>query len=252
MASVRPAVRVLVVPILLASLVLMGSGVMASGAASASPSSCYPPGSTSCPGKLKAVPSPVLRGGTVTVSGKGFNAGAKVSINVCNVTKITTYASNKGITGQISVQFTMPDRTPFGACKFTATGLGSNKQTLTLTVTVIVKSATNTVLKLSPAKVTYGNEQVEQESVTVSPEFPAPVPTGTVMIAEGKLITKGKKTTEGKASPLCMFTLSKGKGSCGLLAGELFPGTYYIVATYYGNLKFVGSFAKETLTVVKS
>ena len=61
MASVRLTVRVFAVSILLASLVLMGSGVMASGAASASPSSCYPPGSTSCTGKLTAIPSTVVR-----------------------------------------------------------------------------------------------------------------------------------------------------------------------------------------------
>jgi len=138
MASVRLAVRVFAVSILLASLVLMGSGVMASGAASASPSSCYPPGSTSCPGKLTAIPSRVLRGGTVTVSGEGFNAGAKVSINVCNVGTVTVTASHVGI---ISVGVTMPVKTPLGSCKLTATGLGTNS-ILTLTGTVTVKSAT--------------------------------------------------------------------------------------------------------------
>jgi hypothetical protein len=52
---------------------------------------------------------------------------------------------------------------------------------------VTVKSAaTKTVLKLSAAKVTYGDEQVEPMSVTVSPEFTAPAPTGKVTISEGK------------------------------------------------------------------
>jgi hypothetical protein len=46
--------------------------------------------------------------------------------------------------------------------------------------------------------------------------------------------------------------LLSGKGSCGLTAKDLeSAGTYHIVATYGGSLEFVGSFAKETLTVVK-
>ena len=138
-------------------------------------------------GTLTVVPSTVVRGGTVTVTGKGFSAGANVSINVCNIKKITTAAFNEALLGHINVSFKMPDNTPLGACKFTATGLGANKQTLTLTTTVTVKSAaTKTVLKLSAAKVTYGDEQVEPMSVTVSPEFTAPAPTGKVTISEGK------------------------------------------------------------------
>ena len=334
MASMRLTVRVSVVSILLASLVLMGSGVMVSGAASASPSSCYPPGSTSCTGTLTAIPSTVVRGGTVTIIGKGFNGGANVSINVCNIKNVYTTASNVGIGGQIDVLITMPDNAPLGACKVTATGLGTNTQTLTLTTTVTVKSASETgtlkvmpstvvrgetftisgkgftagadvtinvcnvkkfttvasnagiggqidvlitmphnaplgackvtatgpgtnketltltgtvtvksasetVLKLSPAKVTYGDEQVEVMSVKVSPEFAAPTPTGTVTISQGK-------------ASLCTITLLSGKGSCGLSAKEFkTAGTYKLVATYGGSSKFAGSFTKETLTVVK-
>ena len=238
MVSMRLTVRVSVVSILLASLLLMGSGVMASGAASASPLTCYPPGSTSCTGTLTVVPSPVVRGGTVTVTGNGFSAGAAISINVCNIKKVTTEAFNVGLLGHIKASFKMPDSAPLGACKFTATGLGTNSQTLTLTTTVIIKSATKTVLKLSAAKVTYGDEQVEQLSVTVSPEFTAPAPTGKVTISDGK-------------TTLCVLALLSGKASCGLTAKELkSAGTYHIVATYGGSLEFVGSFARENLTVV--
>ncbi|MGA2805303.1 MAG: Ig-like domain-containing protein [Acidimicrobiales bacterium] len=234
----RLTVRVSVVSILLASLVLMGSGVMASGVASASPLTCYPPGSTSCAGTLTVAPSPVVRGATVTVTGNGFSAGAAVSINVCNIQKITTEAFNVGLLGHIKASFKMPDSAPLGACKFTATGLGTNNQTLTLTTTVIVKSATTTVLKLSPAKVTYGDEQVELMSVKVSPEFAVPTPTGKVTISAGK-------------TSLCVLALLSGKASCGLTNKELkTAGTYHIVATYGGSLEFVGSFATETLTVV--
>ena len=211
MVSLRLTVKASVVSVLLASMAVVGSGVVASGTASASPSTCYPPGSMSCTGALKVVPSPVLRGGTVTVTGKGFSAGANVSINVCNIKKVTTGAFNVGLlVGDINVSFKMPNNTPLGACKFTATGRGSNKQTLTLTTTVTVKSATMTALKLSPLQVTYGNEQVELMSVEVSPEFPAPTPTGKVTISEGK-------------STLCVLTLLSGKGSCGLTSKELRP-----------------------------
>ena len=131
-------------------------------------------------------------------------------------------------------QITMPHNTPLGACKFTATGRGTNKQTLTLTTTVTVKSATTTVLKLGcqpkivcdPLVVTYGDEQVELMSVKVLPEFPAPTPTGKVTISEGK-----------DNPPLCVITLLSGKGSCGLTSKELKKaGTYHIVATYGGSL----------------
>ena len=239
MVSLRLTVKASVVSVLLASMAVVGSGVMASGTASASPSTCYPLGSASCPGALKVVPSTVLRGGTVTVTGKGFSAGVNVSINVCNIKKVTTGAFNVGLlAGDINVSFKMPDNTPLGACKFTATGLGSNKQTLTLTTTVTVKSATMTALKLSPLQVTYGNEQVELMSVQVSPEFPAPTPTGKVTISAGK-------------STLCVLALLSGKGSCGLTSKEFKAGTYHIVATYGGSFKFAGSFARGTLTVVK-
>jgi len=190
-------------------------------------------------GTLTVVPSTVVRGGTVTVTGKGFSAGAAVSINVCNIKKVTTAAFNEAFPGHINVSFKMPDSAPLGACKFTATGLGTGNQTLALTTTVIVKSATKTALKLSAAKVTYGDEQVEQMSVTLSPEFTAPAPTEKVTISDGK-------------TTLCVLAPFSGKGSCGLTAKELkSAGTYHLVATHGGSLEFVGSFARETLTVVK-
>ena len=102
-----------------------------------------------------------------------------------------------------------------------------------------VKSASKTVLTLSATKVTYGDEQVEKLSVTVSPEFAGPTPTGKVTISE-------TKTT------LCVITLSGAKGSCRLSAKKLKVGTYDLVATYGGSSNFKGSTsAKETFTVAK-
>jgi hypothetical protein len=195
--------------------------------------------SASQTGTLKVTPSTVVRGGTVTITGKGFTAGANVTINVCNIKKFTTVASNVGLLGQILALITMPDNAPLGACKFTATGLATNSQTLTLTATVTVKSASKTVLTLSATKVPYGDEQVEKLSVTVSPEFAGPTPTGKVTIGESK-------------TTLCVITLSSGKGSCSLSAKEIkTAGTHHLVATYGGSLKVAGSFTMETLTVVE-
>jgi hypothetical protein len=156
-------------------------------------------------GTLTVSPSTVVRGETVTVTGKGFSAGANVSINVCNIKKVTTEAFNVTLLGHIDVSFRMPHNTPLGACEFTATGLGANKQTLTLTTTVTVKSAaTKAVLKLSAAKVTYGDEQVEPMSVTVSPEFTA------------RRLPGRSRSARAKDNPLSVITLLSGKGSCAL------------------------------------
>jgi hypothetical protein len=197
---------------------------------------------------LTATPSTIAQGGNFTITGKGFNAGAKVSINVCNIETITTTASNVGVTGEISVSVTMPVKAPLGPCKLTATGLGTNKQTLTLTATVTVTAVTvklrgsYTVLKLSAATVTYGHEHVEQLSVTVSPLSPGPTPTGTVTVKES--------TSTGW---LCKINLSSGKGTCRLSRKRLAVGTYSLVAIYGGSSVYLGSAsAKKSLTVAKA
>jgi hypothetical protein len=164
MVSLRLTVRASVVSVLLASLAVVGSGVMASGTASASPSTCYPPGSTSCTGTLTASPSTVVRGGTVTLTGKGF-AAAQMSAS--------TFATSRRSPRPLSMwehsrarstfRSRCPTTTPLGACKITATGLGTNKQTLTLTTTVTVKSATETgTLKVMPSTVVRGGDVHDQ------------------------------------------------------------------------------------------
>jgi hypothetical protein len=94
-----------------------------------------------------------------------------------------------------------------------------------------------TVLALSATKVTYGDEQVEQLSVTVSPQSSGSMPTGTVTVNESTMT-------------LCTIELSSGKGSCKLSAKKLNAGTYEVLATYAGSANFYGSAsAKETFTV---
>ena len=92
---------------------------------------------------------------------------------------------------------------------------------------------------LSAAKVTYGDEQLEHLSVTVSPQHSGSRPTGTVRVKES-------------STTLCVITLSSAKGSCKLSAKKLKAGTYRLVATYRGSTNFKSSTsAKETLTVAK-
>ena len=113
-------------------------------------------------------------------------------------------------------------------------GSASAKETLT-----VAKASSKTALKLSNARLTYGDEGAEHLSVTVSPEFTGLTPTGTVTIKES-------------TTTLCTITLSAAKGSCTLSAKKLSVGTYSLVATYGGSTNFKGSTsAKETLTVIK-
>ena len=62
-------------------------------------------------------------------------------------------------------------------------------------------------LDLSPPKVMLGEEAAEQLSVTVTPEFPGSVPTGTV-------------TVKDSIATLCTISLSAGEGSCTFLRSE--------------------------------
>ncbi|MFZ2057794.1 MAG: Ig-like domain-containing protein [Acidimicrobiales bacterium] len=120
-----------------------------------------------------------------------------------------------------------------------ATGMSSMTAIGALVLSSVVKATSKTALKLSATKLTYGDEGVEQLSVTVSPEFAGSTPYGSVTIKES-------------TTTLCVITLSSGKGSCTLSSTKLPVGTYSLVTTYAGSTHFGGSAsAKETLTVVK-
>jgi hypothetical protein len=101
------------------------------------------------------------------------------------------------------------------------------------------RSTSTTALKLSASKVTYGDEQVEVLSVTVSPEFAGSTPTGTVIVTES-------------TTTLCVITLSSATGSCTLSAQQLAVGTYQLVATYSGDTGFhVSVSPKRAFTVTQ-
>jgi Bacterial Ig-like domain (group 3) len=103
-------------------------------------------------------------------------------------------------------------------------------------VTVGNRETSTTALTLSVTTITYGDEQVENLTATVSPEFTG-TPTGTVRI-------KASNTR------LCVITLSGAEGSCTLSATQLQAGTYDVVAHYSGSMDFKSSASStETLTV---
>jgi predicted outer membrane repeat protein len=104
---------------------------------------------------------------------------------------------------------------------------------------LVNRAATRTALKLSEPKVTYGRERHEHLAVTVSPQFPGSMPTGTV-------------TVKAATRTLCVIRLTLGKGRCTLSARKLNVGTYRLVANYRGSKNFKhSSSVKKILSVVK-
>ena len=138
-----------------------------------------------------------------------------------------TLSAEKLAVGTYGLVATYKGSTDFG-------GSASAKESVT-----VAKATSKTSLKLSAAKVTYGDGSVEHLSVTVSPQYSGTTATGTV-------------TVKQSTTTLCVITLKSGKGSCTFPAKKLPAGAYSLVATYGGSANFKGSTsAKETLTVVK-
>ena len=114
-------------------------------------------------------------------------------------------------------------------------GSSSSHQTVTIS-----DASTRTALELSASKVTFGDEQAERISVTVSPEFARDMPAGQVTVQESKV-------------KLCVITLSSAKGSCALSATRFGAGVKDLVATYGGSSDFEGSAsATQAVTVLKA
>jgi large repetitive protein len=116
---------------------------------------------------------------------------------------------------------------------------GSISAAQPLTVT---SAGSATTLVLSSASVTYGAEQAETFTATVSSGSPG-TPSGTVTIAES-------------GTTLCTITLPQhppsGTGSCSLSATTLPGGTYKVTASYGGDSNFgASSSAGSVLTVAK-
>jgi hypothetical protein len=177
-------------------------------------------------GHLSVTVAPQYRGtpdGTVTVK-----AGTATACTI-------TLAAGHGSCTLTAVKL------PAGAQRLTATYSGSASfapsasPAMTLTV---ARATSRTTLSLSTARVSYGREQAERMTVTVTPQYG-----GT---------PDGKATIKAGPATICTITLTAGKGTCTLTARQLRTAAYTLVATYPGTSNFTSSAsARKTLTVVR-
>jgi hypothetical protein len=104
----------------------------------------------------------------------------------------------------------------------------------------VSKAPAAVALKLSAAQLTYGAEQSEVFSATVSTSASDPTPTGTVTISAGSLT-------------ICAIPLSAGTGSCSVARSQLAAGTYVLTADYPGDADTaISTSASTRLLVLKS
>jgi hypothetical protein len=177
--------------------------------------------------KLSVTVSPQYSGtpaGTVTVR--------TVTATVCTITLDSGTGSCTLTATQFPVGSTQLAATYSGNADFTS----STSPEATLTV---AKAASTTALSLSASKVTYGDEQAEHVSVTVTSKLSG-TPDGTVAVKSG-------------STTVCTITLGSGKGSCTLTATKLPAGTQHLTASYNGGADLASSTsAAGTLTVAKA
>jgi len=165
--------------------------------------------------------------GQVTVSDGKQNCEAHLS------------GSNGGATGSCSITERAADSYGLTAT-YAGDGNFAASATSSATMVTVALTGSRTVLALSLAKVTYGNEGAERLSVTVAPGFGGSTPTGAVTVTES-------------TTSLCKISLSGAKGSCTLSARKLSAGTYHLIAKYGGSTDFAGSTTSTlNLTVTKA
>jgi hypothetical protein len=100
----------------------------------------------------------------------------------------------------------------------------------------VARAKTTTSLSLSKATITYGHENAEKLTVSVSH-------------LSGSYST-GKVTIKAGSTVLCIISLSKSTGSCILSTKKLKAGTYHLSASYGGNVSYATSTsAAKTLKV---
>jgi hypothetical protein len=143
MKYLAKALKVVGGSVLISTMLFVAGGALSTSAANAAThSGCYPPGSKSCKAHLSAHPSTLSAGGSFTLTGSGFAAGATVTINVCNL-ETETATANSG--GTFSIKITVPSNAPSGSCAVTASGTGANGQPLTQTTTITITSSGTTI-----------------------------------------------------------------------------------------------------------
>jgi titin len=213
-------------------------------------------GSSSASNEAWAVPAPTVASAPINLTAAaGLDGTAIVSWNApftSGGSAITSYAVTPylGTTAQPSLVFpssvtteTVTGLNPGSVYTFTVAAVnasGTGPSSVASNAITVPRAYTILRLALSKATISYGHEQVEHVSVTVSPNYPGPVPTGSVSV---------KKST----TTLCVVKLAAAKGSCTFAGAALPTGAYSIYATYSRNAGFVGSTApKETLTVIRA
>jgi hypothetical protein len=149
-----------------------------------------------------------------------------------------TAALNKGGQAQVNSVSCAPAGTcAVGGFYTDKSGKTSHQQAF-VDQTQAPRIPTSTSISLSATKVTYGHEQSEHVSVTVTSQHG--VPGGAVTVKSG-------------AVTACTITLASGKGGCTLAAAKLPGGTQHLTASYGGSAAFAGSVsAAKTLTVAKA
>jgi hypothetical protein len=174
----------------------------------------------------------------ITVSSPAVTFGneqaATVSVSVSApstpVTGTVTVASAQGPACVISLV------DGAGTCTVPATGLPAGTAELTASYPgtdnlagstsppaelQVMRASSGTQLSLSAGRVTYGHEQAERATVTVTPPYGPPA-TGAVALRSG-------------SATLCTITLVAGHGECTLSAARLPAGTWHLSAAYSGS-----------------
>lgn len=125
-----------------------GLGVLSFAAGSAAAQSCYPPGSASCSTSTTAAgggepvtvsDSTVAAGQTIQVTARGFAPGATVTFIVDGQVVGTAIADEQGVA---TTTIIIPPGTNPGQVTLTATGIGPDGQTRSVTQTLAVVNGT--------------------------------------------------------------------------------------------------------------
>ena len=213
--------RAVALSAILGGTVIVGLGMVPSGASSAAvrpASGCYPIGSTNCGGMIQA-PHFAWRDSAFAVKAAGFAAGSSVTIQVCNISTVTTTADSSGTVWH---GFFVPPAAALGACKVVASGRGYNT-TLYLTTTVVIRKYPSRTYLILHWQGIPGH--------FVANVYVFPVVRGTPPRGLATIWAYDRNT--GSSSRICAFFLRfRGSGTCKFV---LHRGSYFLHAFYGGN-----------------
>jgi hypothetical protein len=125
--------------LLAVGLLTVGTVALTSGPAFAKTASGCPEGNQ-C-GGISSSSGSSPPGGSVTLTGHGYTPGTVVTIDVCGLETLTVLANSSG---NFTITIKIPNSaTPGSTCVITATGKGSNGQSLTTSTSVVVTSGSS-------------------------------------------------------------------------------------------------------------